>query len=60
MGGELLDIVLGQMKIFGRIIGCGQISTYNTNTIYGTLSKSRGEEYIYDHHETVKNRRVHL
>ena len=25
------------MKMYGRIISCGQISSYNTNNIYGIL-----------------------
>ena len=29
VGGELLDVALANMKLFGRIVACGSISTYN-------------------------------
>jgi len=29
VGGELLDVVLTQIKTYGRIVACGSISTYN-------------------------------
>ncbi|ETI28422.1 hypothetical protein G647_00871 [Cladophialophora carrionii CBS 160.54] len=38
VGGELLDVALANMKVFGRIVACGSISTYNNakdTTPYG-------------------------
>lgn len=32
VGGELLDVALSQMNLFGRIIACGSISTYNNSS----------------------------
>lgn len=30
VGGEILDLALGQAKLYGRIVACGSISTYNS------------------------------
>lgn len=37
VGGELLDVALDNMKVFGRIIACGAISQYN----------NKGKEELY-------------
>ena len=34
VGGEILDIALARMKLFGRIIVCGSISDYNATEPY--------------------------
>ncbi len=35
VGGELLDICLAQLALHGRIVLCGAIATYNSDTITG-------------------------
>ena len=34
VGGEILDVVLARMKLFGRIVVCGSISDYNATEPY--------------------------
>ncbi|MGH8690179.1 MAG: NADP-dependent oxidoreductase, partial [Burkholderiales bacterium] len=34
VGGEILDIVLARMKLFGRVVVCGTISDYNATEPY--------------------------
>ncbi len=34
VGGEILDLVLARMKLFGRIVVCGMISDYNATEPY--------------------------
>ena len=34
VGGEILDTVLGRMKLFGRVVVCGTISDYNSTDPY--------------------------
>lgn len=35
VGGEMLDAALARLKLHARVIVCGAISQYNTDTIYG-------------------------
>ncbi|CAD6567996.1 MAG: hypothetical protein TREMPRED_004202 [Tremellales sp. Tagirdzhanova-0007] len=35
VGGEILDIVLGQLKPYARVVACGAISAYNAERSYG-------------------------
>ncbi|KAG2174379.1 hypothetical protein INT43_004402 [Umbelopsis isabellina] len=35
VGGETLEIVLTKMNVKGRVVGCGMISQYNTQSPYG-------------------------
>jgi len=34
VGGEILDVALARMKLFGRIVVCGMISDYNATEPY--------------------------
>lgn len=35
VGGETLEAAINHMNVFGRIVGCGMISQYNTQDLYG-------------------------
>jgi hypothetical protein len=34
VGGEILDVALARMKLFGRVVVCGSISDYNATEPY--------------------------
>uniref|UniRef100_A0A6B2LLK5 Alcohol dehydrogenase-like C-terminal domain-containing protein n=1 Tax=Arcella intermedia TaxID=1963864 RepID=A0A6B2LLK5_9EUKA len=63
VGGEMLDIMLSQMKNFGVVIACGAISTYDGNLGYEfknmwrvILARLRVEGFVvYDYKEENGN-----